>query len=562
MNFGGAPTFDPNQQQAAAAAAAQQQAMLMQQQQMQQMQQQQMQQQQAASLAAMNAATGAFVASHGASDRELAQAHAHAQREAQRQAAHAQKEAERAHAQAMRDQAAHERELARQRAALEKEQARAQLDAARAAASATAHMQAQINASNAAMIAQQNAVAQQNAAAQQQHAALQQQALMQQQAAMQQAAAMAQMNSMNSMNSMPMQMGMAQPVSTMNTVIQANNAAAMQQFGMGMPMAAPMPQMGMPMAAPMPQMGMPVVMAQAPLATKDVDLVSHDAFVTFTFGAARDLIKPSGKLPYPYIKLFMDDKEVFKSAHAKETVNPAFNVQFKANQLSEHGDYKIEIWNKGWITDDFMGFFAIMKRDIQIDAAATTDFQLFPRPNKHETVTGHLMVQISAVRKTIVESINETLASLNKFNFLYLNLAPGVQPLTLLNLAQTIGLQQHYRVSSTGQTVALSKFETFTRHETTTVYQNGQHVQVQTPITYQEEILIQVAVLATSSGLQYAQVSYTNPKHHHSFFEDWKAFCTSMVQSALSGGVLNSDVRLKTVVGSSDAANSGGCTIQ
>lgn len=296
---------------------------------------------------------------------------------------------------------------------------------------------------------------------------------------------------------------------------------------------------------------------------KDVDLNAHDAWVTFTFVSARGLHHHNGKVPFPFIKLSTEtENDIFHTKHGKNaTDSPAWNETYRANQHSDQGEYKIGVWNKGWITDDFLGFFAILKKDIRLDMSSVTEFQLHPRPGKTDHVSGFVTVGVAATRKTIQESIGETMNNVGRMNFLYMNLQPGASANTLLQLAQSIGVQLHMRSQQSGHTVSLLKQEEFTRNVQSQVYQNGQMVTVNRSEVYFEEFVAQVTALSTAVGQIYVQVSYTNPHRHGKFTSNWENLCRSLVNSALSSGLLNTNPALKTVVGATDQAQ-GSCVIQ
>jgi hypothetical protein len=309
----------------------------------------------------------------------------------------------------------------------------------------------------------------------------------------------------------------------------------------------------------------PMAVLAPSLPIQDVDLCAHDAFVTFKIIAGRDLFTPGGKLPNPYVKLSATQNAVkFKTATQDKTTCPIFEEEFKFNQLCNAGEYVLKVKSKGFLRDDFLGTVSVKKEHIAIGSRNTFSFELKSRPGKADKVAGSLKIEIRARHKTAVEAINEVLAKIRAYNFLYVHLAPGTQPVVLLNLVQSIGVALGFRVQASSHVVGLAKTETFSYNETHNETRFGETYAVTTQTTYTEECLIQVVVQATSIGQIYAQISYNNVRGHHSFFEHWGGVTQSIIQSALNGNMLNSDVRLKTIVGSQGpgAASGGGCVIQ
>jgi hypothetical protein len=303
----------------------------------------------------------------------------------------------------------------------------------------------------------------------------------------------------------------------------------------------------------------------APLPIQDVDLCARDAFVTFRIISGRDLFTPGGKLPNPFVKLSATQNAVkFKTATQDKTTSPTFGEEFKFNQLCNAGEYVLKVKSKGFLRDDFLGTVIVKKEHIAIGSKNTFDFELKARPGKADKVAGSLKIEIRARHKTAVEAINEVLAKIRAYNFLYVHLAPGTQPVLLLNLVQSIGVALGFRVQASSHVVGLATTETFYRDETHNESHFGDTYAVTTRTTYTEECLIQVVVQATSSGQMYAQISYNNVSGHESFFGHWQRVTQSIIQSALGGNMLNNDVRLKTIVGSQGpgAASTAGCVIQ
>jgi len=330
----------------------------------------------------------------------------------------------------------------------------------------------------------------------------------------------------------------------------------------------------MMMPGMMPGM-MPVVIAQVPqfIAVKDVDLQSHECFVTFEFKHARNLAMQSSSAPNPYVKLYTNGKEVFKTKYIKNSVNPDWNERVTVDQRAEAGHYRFEVWNNCTFIDDFMGFFAVERATIRVGAESTTEFQLCARPDhKADKVAGTVTVTIRAQCKPLADVVKQTLAGVDGANLMFVHLAPGVTGQHLFGVIQSIGMQSHFTVQQpTATSMSFSRMEEFQRtvnnNVSTNSYVNGRYQHGTATVSHverwTEEFRATFAIYATSGGCQYLQVNYANSKGHTKFRNNWRGIASSVIQSLVASNLCNSNPELRTFVLSNDgAASRGTCDTQ
>jgi hypothetical protein len=132
--------------------------------------------------------------------------------------------------------------------------------------------------------------------------------------------------------------------------------------------------------------------------------------------------------------------------------------------------------------DDFMGFFAIPKSAIRVNAESATDFTLCARPDhKSDKVSGTVQLVIRAKRKLLPDLVKQTLATVGGHNLLMIHLAPAVTSQHLFGVLQSIGMQSHFTVQQASATsMYFTRIEEFSRTVSRSVphthYVNG-HMQ-------------------------------------------------------------------------------------
>jgi len=347
-----------------------------------------------------------------------------------------------------------------------------------------------------------------------------------------------------------------------------------QQLIMAAPGVVTPAMMAAPAMMVAPGMAVPVMIAQIPqyIAVKDVDLQSHECFVTIEIRNGRNLAMQGKNAPNPYVKVFTALKDVYKSKTIKNSTNPDWNESFTVDQRSEAGAYRFEVWNDCTFVDDYMGGLAIEKSAIRVNAESATDFQLCARADhKSDKVSGTLQLVIRAKRKLLPDLVKQTLASVDSHNLLMVHLAPVVTAQHLFGVLQSIGMQSHFVVQQASSTsMYFTRMEEFSRTVSRSVphthYVNG-HMQtgyhnVSHTEYWTEEFRCAFALYSTPAGCHYLQVSYANGKGHSKFRNNWHAITSSVIQSLVASGLVNTNPELRTFVMGNDGRADSGCALQ